>query len=104
MAVKDFSFTLPSRQTTVFVGSSKCGKTTLLRMINRSGANVGAYRKSTEATGVIVAAAHLVLVGASWVARPPGVNCATDPHSHGLDRAPECVFSPPLTAMRRESV
>ena len=35
VAVEDFSFTLPSHQTTVFVGSSGCGKTTLLRMINR---------------------------------------------------------------------
>ncbi len=34
-AVKDFSFVLPSRKTTVLVGSSGCGKTTLLRMINR---------------------------------------------------------------------
>ena len=34
-AVKDFSLVLPSRKTTVFVGSSGCGKTTLLRMINR---------------------------------------------------------------------
>ena len=34
-AVDDFSFTLQSHQTTVFVGSSGCGKTTLLRMINR---------------------------------------------------------------------
>jgi osmoprotectant transport system ATP-binding protein len=35
VAVNEFSFTLPSRQTTVLVGSSGCGKTTLLRMINR---------------------------------------------------------------------
>ncbi|WP_139982687.1 ABC transporter ATP-binding protein [Nocardioides litoris] len=35
MAVEDFSLVLPSRQTTVFVGSSGCGKTTLLRMVNR---------------------------------------------------------------------
>ena len=35
VAVEDFSFILPSHQTTVFVGSSGCGKTTLLRMINR---------------------------------------------------------------------
>jgi osmoprotectant transport system ATP-binding protein len=35
VAVDDFSLVLPSRQTTVFVGSSGCGKTTLLRMINR---------------------------------------------------------------------
>ena len=34
-AVKDFSLVIPSRKTTVFVGSSGCGKTTLLRMINR---------------------------------------------------------------------
>jgi osmoprotectant transport system ATP-binding protein len=34
-AVEDFSVTIPSRSTTVFVGSSGCGKTTLLRMINR---------------------------------------------------------------------
>ncbi|MEO9324320.1 ATP-binding cassette domain-containing protein [Nocardioides sp. C4-1] len=35
VAVEDFSLVLPSRQTTVFVGSSGCGKTTLLRMVNR---------------------------------------------------------------------
>jgi osmoprotectant transport system ATP-binding protein len=34
-AVADFNLVLPSRKTTVFVGSSGCGKTTLLRMINR---------------------------------------------------------------------
>ncbi len=34
-AVDDFNFVLDSHKTTVFVGSSGCGKTTLLRMINR---------------------------------------------------------------------
>jgi osmoprotectant transport system ATP-binding protein len=34
-AVRDFSLVLPSHSTTVFVGSSGCGKTTLLRMVNR---------------------------------------------------------------------
>lgn len=34
-AVDDFSLIIPSRQITVLVGSSGCGKTTLLRMINR---------------------------------------------------------------------
>lgn len=34
-AVDDFSLVLPSRKTTVLVGSSGSGKTTLLRMINR---------------------------------------------------------------------
>ncbi|MCU1559748.1 ABC transporter ATP-binding protein [Mycetocola sp.] len=35
LAVADFSLTIPSRTTTVLVGSSGSGKTTLLRMINR---------------------------------------------------------------------
>lgn len=34
-AVREFSLTVPSRSTTVFVGSSGSGKTTLLRMVNR---------------------------------------------------------------------
>ncbi|MBP2437506.1 ABC transporter ATP-binding protein [Microbacterium amylolyticum] len=34
-AIDDFSLVIPARKTTVFVGSSGCGKTTLLRMINR---------------------------------------------------------------------
>ncbi|HSX68581.1 ABC transporter ATP-binding protein [Nocardioides sp.] len=34
-AVRDFSLVLPSRSTIVLVGSSGCGKTTLLRMVNR---------------------------------------------------------------------
>ena len=35
VAVHDFSLMIPSRRTTVLVGSSGSGKTTLLRMINR---------------------------------------------------------------------
>jgi len=34
-AVDDLSLTVPAHRTTVLVGSSGCGKTTLLRMINR---------------------------------------------------------------------
>ncbi len=34
-AVADFSLEVPSHTTTVLVGSSGCGKTTLLRMVNR---------------------------------------------------------------------
>jgi osmoprotectant transport system ATP-binding protein len=35
VAVSDFSLVIPSRKTTVLVGSSGSGKTTILRMINR---------------------------------------------------------------------
>ncbi|GAA1389822.1 ABC transporter ATP-binding protein [Luteococcus peritonei] len=35
MAVDDFSLVVPTGRTTVLVGSSGCGKTTLLRMVNR---------------------------------------------------------------------
>lgn len=35
VAVRDFSLTIPSHRSCVFVGSSGCGKTTLLRMVNR---------------------------------------------------------------------
>ncbi len=35
VAVKNFSLTIPSQTTVCFVGSSGCGKTTLLRMVNR---------------------------------------------------------------------
>ncbi|GAA5037792.1 ABC transporter ATP-binding protein [Microbacterium fluvii] len=35
LAVAGFSLSIPSHKTTVLVGSSGCGKTTLLRMINR---------------------------------------------------------------------
>ncbi|MFP7760664.1 ABC transporter ATP-binding protein [Marisediminicola sp. LYQ134] len=35
VAVDDFSLVIPSHKATVFVGSSGCGKTTILRMINR---------------------------------------------------------------------
>jgi osmoprotectant transport system ATP-binding protein len=35
LAIEDFSLVVPSRTTTVLVGSSGCGKTTLMRMINR---------------------------------------------------------------------
>ncbi len=34
-AVENFTLDIPSRKTTVIVGSSGCGKTTILRMINR---------------------------------------------------------------------
>jgi len=52
VAVKDFSLVLPSRQTTVLVGSSGSGKTTLLRMINRM---VDPSRGSIEIDGADIA-------------------------------------------------
>ena len=33
-AVEDFSLRIPERTTTVFLGTSGCGKTTLMRMVN----------------------------------------------------------------------
>lgn len=35
IAVRDFSYTIPSHKVIALVGSSGCGKTTLLRMVNR---------------------------------------------------------------------
>jgi osmoprotectant transport system ATP-binding protein len=52
LAVEDFSLVIPSRKTTVLVGSSGCGKTTLLRMINRM---VDPTSGSVEIDGVDVA-------------------------------------------------
>lgn len=51
-AVTNFSLVIPSRKTTVLVGSSGCGKTTLLRMINRM---VDPSSGSVEIDGVDVA-------------------------------------------------
>ena len=56
-AVDDFSIVIPSRKTTVFVGSSGCGKTTLLRMINRM---VEPTAGSIEIDGEDIAAAQPV--------------------------------------------
>lgn len=52
LAVEDFSLQLPSRSTTVLVGSSGCGKTTLLRMVNRM---VDPTRGQVEIDGTDVA-------------------------------------------------
>lgn len=51
-AVREFSLVIPSRKTMVLVGSSGCGKTTLLRMINRM---VDPTSGSVEIDGVDVA-------------------------------------------------
>ncbi|WP_104128401.1 ABC transporter ATP-binding protein [Cryobacterium sp. Y57] len=57
LAVEDFSLVLPSRKTTVFVGSSGCGKTTLLRMINRM---IDPSSGSIEIDGVDIASGSAV--------------------------------------------
>lgn len=51
-AVRDFNLVIPSHKTVVLVGSSGCGKTTLLRMINRM---VDPTSGSIEIDGVDVA-------------------------------------------------
>jgi osmoprotectant transport system ATP-binding protein len=57
LAVENFSLVIPSHQTTVLVGSSGCGKTTLLRMINRM---VDATSGDLEIDGVNVASINAV--------------------------------------------
>lgn len=52
VAVNDFSLVLPSRKTTVLLGSSGSGKTTLLRMVNRM---VDPTSGSVEIDGVDIA-------------------------------------------------
>nr|WP_274637990.1 ATP-binding cassette domain-containing protein [Microbacterium bovistercoris] len=58
-AVRDFSLVIPARKTTVFVGSSGCGKTTLLRMINRM---VDTTAGAIEIDGVDIATRSAVVL------------------------------------------
>ncbi|WP_213815166.1 ABC transporter ATP-binding protein [Glaciihabitans sp. dw_435] len=92
-AVDDFSITIPSRKTTVFVGSSGCGKTTLLRMINRM---VDPSSGSIEIDGENISAVEPVHLrrGIGYVMQNSGLlphrkvidNVATVPLLNGVPR------------------
>jgi len=92
-AVERFDLVIPSRTTTVFVGSSGCGKTTLLRMINRM---VDPTSGSVSIDGEDVAAAAPVALRRriGYVMQNSGLlphrkvaeNIATVPLLTGVDR------------------
>ncbi|TFD84829.1 ABC transporter ATP-binding protein [Cryobacterium serini] len=94
LAVEDFSLVLPSRKTTVFVGSSGCGKTTLLRMINRM---IDPSSGSIEIDGVDIASGSAVALRRSigYVMQNSGLlphrrvidNIATVPLLKGVKKA-----------------
>lgn len=94
LAVDDFSLVLPSRKTTVFVGSSGCGKTTLLRMINRM---IDPSSGSIEIDGVDIASGSAVALRRSigYVMQNSGLlphrrvidNVATVPLLKGVRKA-----------------
>ncbi|TFD65213.1 ABC transporter ATP-binding protein [Cryobacterium ruanii] len=94
LAVDDFSLVLPSRKTTVFVGSSGCGKTTLLRMINRM---IDPSSGSIEIDGIDIASGSAVALRRSigYVMQNSGLlphrrvidNVATVPLLKGVNKA-----------------
>ena len=94
LAVDDFSLVLPSRKTTVLVGSSGCGKTTLLRMINRM---IDPSSGSIEIDGIDIASGSAVALRRSigYVMQNSGLlphrrvidNVATVPLLKGVKKA-----------------
>ena len=94
VAVEDFSLVLPSRKTTVLVGSSGCGKTTLLRMINRMvEPTTGSVEIDGEDTGALNPVKLRRRIG--YVMQNSGLlphrtvidNVATVPRLEGVSRA-----------------
>jgi osmoprotectant transport system ATP-binding protein len=93
LAVDSFSLVIPSRKTTVLVGSSGSGKTTLLRMINRM---VDATSGSVEIDGTDVSDVAVVSLRRSigYVMQNSGLlphrtaadNIATVPRLNGASR------------------
>jgi osmoprotectant transport system ATP-binding protein len=93
VAVDDFTLEIPSHQTTVLVGSSGCGKTTLLRMVNRM---VDPSGGSVRIDGVDVATTEPVKLrrGIGYVMQNSGLmphrtvidNIATVPRLNGASR------------------
>jgi osmoprotectant transport system ATP-binding protein len=94
VAVRDFSLVIPSRKTTVLVGSSGSGKTTILRMINRM---VDATSGTIEIDGADVATLEPVGLRRSigYVMQNSGLlphrkvadNIATVPRLRGVSRS-----------------
>jgi len=94
-AVEDFSLQIPPHRTTVFVGSSGCGKTTLLRMINRM---VEPTSGAITIDGVDIATRPAVALRRSigYVMQNSGLlphltvaaNIATVPRLNGVARGP----------------
>lgn len=93
VAVRDFSLVIPSRKTTVLVGTSGSGKTTILRMINRM---VDATSGTIEIDGDDVATLEPVALRRSigYVMQNSGLlphrkvaeNIATVPRLRGVSR------------------
>jgi osmoprotectant transport system ATP-binding protein len=93
LAIEDFSLVVPSQTTTVLVGSSGCGKTTLMRMINRM---VDPTSGRIEIDGTDIATQDAVRLRRSigYVMQNSGLlphrkvvdNIATVPRLTGVDR------------------
>jgi osmoprotectant transport system ATP-binding protein len=86
-AVDGFSAVMPSRKTTVLVGSSGCGKTTLLRMINRM---VDPTSGSVEIDGSDISASEPVHLrrGIGYVMQNSGLL----PHRKVIDNVATVLF------------
>ncbi|MGY3126591.1 osmoprotectant transport system ATP-binding protein [Agrococcus sp. UYP33] len=93
VAVEDFSLTIPSHAVAVLVGSSGCGKTTLLRMINRmvepSGGTVsidGVDVRSMDAVKLRRSIGYVLQAGGLLPHRTIADNVATVPVLEGRSR------------------
>ena len=93
VAVEDFSLTIPSHAVAVLVGSSGCGKTTLLRMINRmvepSGGAVsidGVDVRSMDAVKLRRSIGYVLQAGGLLPHRTIADNVATVPVLEGRSR------------------
>ncbi|WP_413319268.1 ATP-binding cassette domain-containing protein [Agrococcus sp. 1P02AA] len=92
-AVADFSMTIPSHSVAVLVGSSGCGKTTLLRMVNRmveptSGAVLidGVDVRSMDAVKLRRSIGYVLQAGGLLPHRTIADNVATVPVLEGRSR------------------